>query len=77
MYFPREKEETSGCGIALMLMVVWLLPCLPALAWGQIWGIGIGKHQVRTEAVQRGKGEWVVSTQGYTTFRWKEEEPTE
>lgn len=80
MYYSglgREKDEASGCGIALLLMVVWLLPCWPALGCGQIWGISIGKRQIRTEAVQRGKGEWVVSPQGGVTFKWKEEEPTE
>lgn len=54
---------------------------LIALAWSLVvLGIGIGgwhaekavTKQVRTEAVEHGHAEWIVSPDGTTEFKWKD-----
>ena len=65
--------EAAGCfaicGIVLCLLLIGV--CL-----GVALGRFVERSERHTEAVKRGKGEWVTDTQGWTTFKWKEEAVT-
>lgn len=78
MYYGRHSSDddadVAGC-FALFGCVVMLL--LIGASLGANLGRAVERGIIQTEAVKRGKGEWVVSPAGYTTFKWKEEAPTE
>lgn len=66
--------EAKGC-----VAVLCMLPT--CIMFGLGLGLMLGRSQalseIRTEAVQRGKGQWVVGFDGKTKFKWKEEVPQE
>lgn len=51
----------------LSLLLFCLLGCLAFAIIGASWE----RFKFRVEAVSRGHAEWIVATNGSTTFKWK------